>query len=331
LLVVNGCGDMSGTDDGVIGEDVVQQAVTVGSSYWTDYFSDENVAGYCRDGYLVTAMQCTGRYCDNMRMLCTYSGQKSIIKQTLSTFSEESPNSRICSNPYFVTQIQCTGDYCDNLTLSCSNFSYLQRNSADCYWTSSFSEEQSAMYLKSGYYLAGVKCTGSNCDNISMYGCRAVASPDGETTSNPMACYKGLCPTTSGTDSDGDGISDAYEAYLLEKFSPYFMFSYDNGRPEHFNPTDPAWYVNTSRMITYYEGTPFPNNYYTLAGSPLLPLYLGFDLTLKKKKDTACFDPGSGKGSQCATTQSYGDPNLGWYTIITQANMNYNLMLTCHL
>jgi hypothetical protein len=190
LLLGNGCGDMSGTTENDTGGDVGQNGVThqeisVGSSYWVGKFSDENPAGFCDEGYLITGVQCFGRYCDELKILCTYVGQKSYINETLSAFSEEHNdglvngfyayppvnNWAIC--PYtFVTQIKCTGDYCDNLTLSCSRVNNMSRNYKDCYWTGSFSEEQPAKYLKPGYYLAGIECTGKYCLTVGRASCR---------------------------------------------------------------------------------------------------------------------------------------------------------------
>ena len=55
------------------------------------------------------------------------------------------------------------------------------------------------------------------------------------------------------TDLDGDGIDDYEEDYLLNKFRPYYLFSMEgsdgNGAQEHYNPTDPCWYIMQSSLV----------------------------------------------------------------------------------
>lgn len=38
--------------------------------FWTDYFSDENAEVTCPNNHFVAGIQCTGGYCDNIRMYC---------------------------------------------------------------------------------------------------------------------------------------------------------------------------------------------------------------------------------------------------------------------
>ena len=41
------------------------------TSHWTGWFSDENVrSAYCPNDMVVNGVQCSGRYCDNMRLQC---------------------------------------------------------------------------------------------------------------------------------------------------------------------------------------------------------------------------------------------------------------------
>lgn len=57
-------------------------------------------------------------------------------------------------------------------------------------------------------------------------------------------------------DGDGDGIRDTVEAYLLERFRPYYKFSKeyvgDDLTDEHYNPTDVWWYIQQSELL--YSG-----------------------------------------------------------------------------
>lgn len=141
---------------------------------------------------------------------------------------------------------------------------------------------------------------------------------------SPTLCYKNLCPAyyyyfplpngmpgfMPAPDTDGDGIPDNVETYLLEKYSPYFMFSTEsNGRTEHFNPTDPIWYLEHSGFYGR-----------SMATDPLLALELGYDITTNQKKVDDCIEPNTchlGLTNYCCPSNDnvYGDPNLGWLTV----------------
>jgi hypothetical protein len=90
------------------------------STYWTDYFSEEgqNVR-YCFEGAgIVTGIDCSGRYCDNISLECTRGGPEPIPSNCEwwaggAKLSEEQGYGYF--NRKFLTGVKCTGRYCDNL------------------------------------------------------------------------------------------------------------------------------------------------------------------------------------------------------------------------
>ena len=55
-------------------------------------------------------------------------------------------------------------------------------------------------------------------------------------------------------DSDCDGLPDALEAKLLEKFRPYFKFSQDNGNDDDNRPADVVWYIKNCEVLLDASG-----------------------------------------------------------------------------
>ena len=126
----------------------------------------------------INAIECSGRYCDNKRLW--YSP---ILKEdldtaktvTLPTFSEENPGGRVCPHNMILSHIKCTGRYCDGMALSCSplktNSVYtIDETSSET--RSFFSEEQNGLSspyrCSEGYFVNGINCSGSYCDNIQL-------------------------------------------------------------------------------------------------------------------------------------------------------------------
>lgn len=142
---------------------------------WLPWTTDGSAAIACRDSALTGGVQCNGRYCDNVKLLCRDSGFTQGNSWWTSWFSEEGSNERICENNGFVTGIKCSGDYCDNISLRCSQLSN-GGTRAKCYWTGPLSEENGGTFVTpESMYVAGVRCAGSNCDNKRFYLCQADA------------------------------------------------------------------------------------------------------------------------------------------------------------
>src|SRR6185503_20152266 len=145
-----------------------EQAIYSG---WTPWTSEEYPPISCDSASLMSAFQCSGSYCDNIRAYCQPTGGTLGGSYWTSYFSEEGTNFRYCSPGYWVTGVSCAGAYCDNISLQCSYIG--NKTPVHCYWTGWISEENGG-YLSfgSGNYMRGVQCSGAYCDNKSFYVCQ---------------------------------------------------------------------------------------------------------------------------------------------------------------
>jgi hypothetical protein len=168
-MILGACDlDAQGLETEDVGLESTEQAVYSG---WTPYTSDEYPPISCDGVSLMSSMQCTGRYCDNIRAYCAPSSGVRGGSYWTTYFSEEATNWRTCNPGAWVTGLSCTGDYCDNVSLQCTYISNI--TARGCYWTGSVSEEGGG-YLNfgSGYYARGAMCNGSYCDNMRFYVCQ---------------------------------------------------------------------------------------------------------------------------------------------------------------
>ncbi|WP_437505714.1 hypothetical protein [Sorangium sp. So ce1099] len=159
-------GDEADIEEADIGS--TQQAV---SSGWTGYTSDEYAPIHCDSGSLMSAVQCKGDYCDDIRAYCKPT--RGTLGHTYATdyFSNEGTNERICSSGYWVTGMTCRGAYCDDISLQCSYISAFSRR--NCHWTGWMSNEgDGKLSFASGYYMAGAECSGDYCDKKRFYICQ---------------------------------------------------------------------------------------------------------------------------------------------------------------
>lgn len=137
-----------------------------------------------------------------------------------------------------------------------------------------------------------------------------------------VECYKGLCPTNyyyipmpdgagivmPAPDSDGDGVPDNVEDYLLQRYSPYYLFSTEShGRVEDNNPTDPMIYVMQSQFCVNGYCTKYDN---TSPDGSLNPMKivreLGYDINKNPKRVGNGFDPWNGTYEYCTGGSSPG-------------------------
>jgi hypothetical protein len=58
-----------------------------------------------------------------------------------------------------------------------------------------------------------------------------------------------IAPSIFAADLDGDDVDDRLEGVLLEKFSPYYVFSRDWDTDEEERPTDALWYIRHSDLL----------------------------------------------------------------------------------
>lgn len=142
----------------------------------------------CLGPYLPKAAYCYGDYCSNIRFSCcryTKDGGPLVLdsfskqleggyssNRWLQWFSEELPNNFSVAKG-FIKELFCKGDHCDNISLREVIIPDLP-NVGQCYWTRSFSEEfPHSSTCDRSEFIAGARCTGSYCDNVELYCCRA--------------------------------------------------------------------------------------------------------------------------------------------------------------
>ena len=161
-------------------------------SYQTHWFSEEKAESgeneaQCNGG--ISAIECDGGNCDNMRLTCK--GQSLIFNDvtdhSLVTISEERPNnSYTCPQGQLIRKISCDGGNCDNVGLQCApvNADYKVQG---CAWSGkTFSEEDGRQGGNlNGKLLAGLECSGNYCDNKKAYACDIVEAPEPEITATP--------------------------------------------------------------------------------------------------------------------------------------------------
>jgi hypothetical protein len=178
------------------------------AGYWTGWISEEapNNYTYCDWDEGVDGFQCSGSYCDSLRLTCQdlpsgMTGDSNTDNFT-SWFSEEGSgnwtqvgsgfgtghagNERYCNaavpgtfdafGPAVVAGWRCSGSYCDNQSLECvvpkhtSDWSW--GSFTNCFWSTTwYSDEDSGFWYSTGRYVVGVRCSGSYCDNKQFYSC----------------------------------------------------------------------------------------------------------------------------------------------------------------
>jgi hypothetical protein len=94
------------------------------------------------------------------------------------TSDEDAISHAICPAGQVMNGFNCTGSYCDNLQLHCIPMPYGVATT-DTYSTNWFSEEYPARGVCGpGYWVTGIRCSGSYCDNIQLV-CTRFITPNG--------------------------------------------------------------------------------------------------------------------------------------------------------
>lgn len=138
------------------------------SSGWTAWTSEEYPPISCDNGSVMTAFQCSGNNCDNIRAYCEPTGFVGIDHGWQPYFSEEGSGSSFCPGSTFINGIACNGQYCDSMSVHCTELS--GSIATNYHWTGWFSEEGTGtLTFPSGYMAQGAACSGSFCDNLSFY------------------------------------------------------------------------------------------------------------------------------------------------------------------
>lgn len=190
-------------------------AAVVAAVNWSPYVSEENGGpwAHCLQDQAVSGIQCSGGYCDNVRLRCETLPFSTLMMNynTSGWFSEENSGystttsegwyrydtsySHVCNysgTSGIMTGLHCRGSHCDDIELECATPMRLVDGVwqpvalVDCTWSSLHSEEQPAFGSPEGSnrFITGVSCHGSYCDDKSYYVCSLAA---------PAASCSGAC------------------------------------------------------------------------------------------------------------------------------------------
>lgn len=153
--------------------DALAAAPDVQAFTWLNWHSDETVgASTCSGDQVVTGFDCSGSYCDNVRLECHDYGADVISHRPWSAWFEYNGKFRhTCPSGTKITGIDCWGDNCDNISIRCSDVPGL--GTARCGWTTEwYSEEDPSPFLADvGDAIQGIWCSGTHCDNKRFYVC----------------------------------------------------------------------------------------------------------------------------------------------------------------
>jgi hypothetical protein len=160
--------------------------------FWEGEFSDEapKNTSSCEEGGIVTGWQCRGGNCDNSTIRCQDFGLKPIAKsgeygvnscrrmgtiinpgECTRKVTRTKTRSEKCPPDMFATDFRCNGKDCATISFTCTQFEGV--TATECRWTSSaLSEEDGGKMLLEPYEgIAGIECSGHNCDNKRFYVC----------------------------------------------------------------------------------------------------------------------------------------------------------------
>lgn len=166
------------------------------------WFSEEgNGAGFCPQTSNIQSvlfgLECTGRYCDNNRLKCTYRDSVEVSTTHWSGSFSEEQGLRQCGHNQVVTGMSCRGSYCDNIDMECKHMTSKNLDYSNCYETASVSEEQGSVDIPQGTYPVGIRCSGRYCDNKSLRYCYATAQPLLPTTNTCSDSGRSSYPTNT--------------------------------------------------------------------------------------------------------------------------------------
>lgn len=148
---------------------------------WTERISEENGSGgvACSAGFAARGMQCTGRYCDDVALLCCpyAEGSSGAGESTQwSGYVSEEQSSGFAYDDKVLAGIRCKGSYCDDMSGRMLGSPTLGAISS-CRWSSAFSEERPGHAICGmDELVTGLKCTGRYCDNLSLRCCRVAGA-----------------------------------------------------------------------------------------------------------------------------------------------------------
>jgi len=166
---VTACG---GLENEQSNEQVTEELGQSEAKVWTGFTSEEYPPLQCDSNSLINGVECSGSYCDNIRVNCTNVGVTHGYSSFTSTFSEEGApylNWRECGANEWVTGIACYGSNCDNVSLECTYIP--NRTVGDCYYSQYISDGTQRFDAPAGAYIRGAACRGSRCDDMKFLYC----------------------------------------------------------------------------------------------------------------------------------------------------------------
>ena len=139
--------------------------------------SEEDPPAVCDSGSFVTGIQCTGKYCDNIKISCSRFPDADLGSTEWTPWISEEKGTRHCSTNRYIAGLACKGKYCDNLSLYCVELKNYRAFS--CFDTRTISEEGggSLSFLegvdKAGQRMVAksIRCSGGYCDNKKFTVC----------------------------------------------------------------------------------------------------------------------------------------------------------------
>ncbi len=167
LALLVGCGNVEDAQSNEEGSGELGQQE---APLWIGSTSEELPPLNCDAGYIINGMECSGSYCDNIRVNCTYGGVTHGASYWTTRFSEEGTNWRECRYGEAVTGIACYGSYCDSVALECTAIS--GRPLGSCFWTTSWiTDGSSPYYSPANTFIVGAQCRGQYCDDMRFLVC----------------------------------------------------------------------------------------------------------------------------------------------------------------
>ncbi|HTU58582.1 MAG TPA: hypothetical protein VMF89_09110 [Polyangiales bacterium] len=148
----------------------------VGTAYaftgtWTSQWTSEELPpAMCADDTVATKVECNGSRCDNIRVTCT-NAPRDLQGHSWTAYKSEEAGYNYCPAGSYATGIDCRGAYCDDEAIQCTRLtSAVQSN---CQWVGPFSEEAPVNFgqCPANKFIAGLYCSGGNCDNQHIYCC----------------------------------------------------------------------------------------------------------------------------------------------------------------
>jgi hypothetical protein len=140
---------------------------------WTSRFSEEGAnSRTCPGNSFMTGLRCTGSNCDNLELRCTDLGVTRQSCRWTDWVSEENGGTLQFSSGDYAAGVQCRGSRCDDKQFFVCKSSVALSPSTG--WSRWVSEEQGGtLYCGEPFtsfdsVVAGARCSGANCDNISL-------------------------------------------------------------------------------------------------------------------------------------------------------------------